>query len=179
MTAPDDAAVPTELNDPAFGVVGVDHVGIATADLDRTVALYTGAFGMVEVHRETNTEQQVVEVMLAAAGEATSDGRSGPPARLQLLAPLSPDSAIATFLDRSGPGLQQLALRVVDVAATADRLRRRGLRLLYPEPRTGTAGSKINFVHPKDAGGVLVELVEPAPTDPPAKPAKQAPTPGD
>jgi methylmalonyl-CoA/ethylmalonyl-CoA epimerase len=82
--------------------------------------------------------------------------------RLQLLAPLGPDSTIARFLERSGPGLQQVAYRVQDVDAVSAALRQRGLRLLYDEPRRGTAGSRINFVHPKDAGGVLVELVEPA-----------------
>ncbi len=82
--------------------------------------------------------------------------------RLQLLAPLRPDSAIATFLERSGPGIQQLAYTVDDVDDVSATLRGRGLRLLYDEPRRGTAGSRVNFVHPKDAGGVLVELVEPA-----------------
>jgi methylmalonyl-CoA/ethylmalonyl-CoA epimerase len=89
---------------------------------------------------------------------AVGDGST----RLQLLAPLRPDSAIATFLDRSGPGLQQLAYRVRDVDRASAVLRERGLRLLYDSPRRGTAGSRINFVHPKDAGGVLVELVEAA-----------------
>jgi methylmalonyl-CoA/ethylmalonyl-CoA epimerase len=79
-----------------------------------------------------------------------------------LLAPLRPDSAIGKFLDRSGPGLQQLAYTVADIDAASATLRERGLRLLYDEPKRGTAGSRINFIHPKDAGGVLVELVEPA-----------------
>ncbi|MDT5043926.1 MAG: methylmalonyl-CoA/ethylmalonyl-CoA epimerase, partial [Actinoplanes sp.] len=66
------------------------------------------------------------------------------------------------FIGRSGPGLQQLAYTVADVEATSAALRARGMRLLYDSARPGTAGSRINFVHPKDAGGVLVELVEPA-----------------
>jgi methylmalonyl-CoA/ethylmalonyl-CoA epimerase len=81
---------------------------------------------------------------------------------LQLLAPLSADSTIARFLDRRGPGVQQVAYRVADVEKASEELRGRGLRLLYDEPRRGTAGSRVNFVHPADAGGVLVELVEPA-----------------
>jgi methylmalonyl-CoA/ethylmalonyl-CoA epimerase len=81
---------------------------------------------------------------------------------VQLLAPLTPESTIAKFLDRSGPGLQQVAYRVVDVEAVSSVLRGRGLRLLYDSARRGTAGSRVNFVHPKDAGGVLVELVQPA-----------------
>ncbi len=81
-------------------------------------------------------------------------------AQIQLLAPSGPTSTIARFLDRNGPGLQQLAYRVADVEAASAALRAKGLRLLYDAPRRGTAGSRINFVHPKDTGGVLVELVE-------------------
>ena len=133
----------------------IDHVGMAVPDLDAAVAFWTGTFGMRCVHEETNHEQGVREAMLAV-------GPDGAGPRVQLLAPASPDSAIAKFLDRSGPGLQQVAYTVRDVEATSAALRAQGLRLLYDEPRRGTAGSRINFVHPKDAGGVLVELVEPA-----------------
>jgi methylmalonyl-CoA/ethylmalonyl-CoA epimerase len=131
----------------------IDHVGIAVADLDEAIAFYADSFGLKVVHEETNEEQGVREAMLAVG-----DGDS----RIQLLAPLRPDSAIGKFLDRSGPGLQQLAYTVTDIDAASATLRERGLRLLYDEPKRGTAGSRINFVHPKDAGGVLVELVEPA-----------------
>ncbi|GIE27472.1 methylmalonyl-CoA epimerase [Actinoplanes italicus] len=136
------------------GLLRVDHVGIAVPDLDAALKFYADNFGLHCVHQETNEEQGVREAMLAVG-----DG-SGP--RIQLLAPARPDSAIAKFIDRSGPGLQQLAYTVADVEAAADALRARGLRLLYDTPKRGTAGSRINFVHPKDAGGVLVELVEPA-----------------
>jgi methylmalonyl-CoA/ethylmalonyl-CoA epimerase len=81
---------------------------------------------------------------------------------IQLLAPLNEQSTIAKFLDSKGPGIQQMAYRVTDVEAGRAILRERGLRLLYDEPRRGTSDSRINFIHPKDAGGVLVELVEPA-----------------
>src|SRR5699024_2786616 len=83
-------------------------------------------------------------------------------ALLQILAPLNDDSTIAKYLDRNGPGLQQMAVRVTDIEAVTAHLTDRGVRVLYPAPRTGTAGSRINFIHPKDAGGVLLELVEPA-----------------
>jgi len=132
----------------------IDHVGIAVPDLDEAIAFYAKAFGLHVVHEETNTEQGVREAMLGVG-----DGDS----RLQLLAPLQPDSAIGKFLDRSGPGLQQLAYTVEDIDAVSATLRERGMRLLYDTPKRGTAGSRINFIHPKDAGGVLVELVEPAP----------------
>ena len=86
--------------------------------------------------------------------------------RDQLLAPLTEESAIARFLDRSGPGMQQLAYRVSDVEEAARILRERGVRTLYDAPKRGTSNSRINFLHPKDTGGVLVELVEPAPAPP-------------
>jgi methylmalonyl-CoA/ethylmalonyl-CoA epimerase len=140
---------------PAVELLRIDHVGVAVPDLDAALAFYADTFGMHAVHEETNPEQGVREAMLAVGPDDT-----GP--RLQLLAPATPDSAIAKFLDRSGPGLQQLAYTVADVEATSAALRARGLRLLYDTARRGTAGSLINFVHPKDAGGVLVELVQPA-----------------
>lgn len=138
---------------PEHMLTAIDHVGIAVPDLDEAVAFYAEKFGLQLVHEETNEEQGVREAMLAV-------GDSG--SCLQLLAPLSPESTIAKFLDRNGPGLQQLAYRVTDVEAVGSELRSRGMRLLYDSPRRGTAGSRVNFVHPKDAGGILVELVEPA-----------------
>jgi methylmalonyl-CoA/ethylmalonyl-CoA epimerase len=135
------------------GLLRIDHVGIAVADLDAAIEFYGRVFGMRCVHREDNPEQGVREAMLAVGPGAD---------RIQLLAPLSPESTIAKFLDRNGPGVQQVAYTVADVDAACAALRDRGVRLLYESPRRGTAGSRINFVHPKDAGGVLVELVEPA-----------------
>lgn len=137
---------------PIRGFLAVDHVGIAVPDLDAAIAFHTTILGGELRHREENAEQGVVEAMIGWDGGA----------QVQLLAPLTPESAIARFLDRSGPGLQQLAYRVADIQVVSDDLRARGLRLLYDAPHRGTANSRINFVHPKDAGGVLVELVEPA-----------------
>jgi methylmalonyl-CoA/ethylmalonyl-CoA epimerase len=131
----------------------IDHVGIAVADLDAAIEFYSSTYGMRLVHQEVNEDQGVREAMMAV-------GDSG--ACIQLLAPLNDESTIAKFLDRSGPGIQQLAYRVTDLDAVSTTLRERGLRLLYDEPRRGTASSRVNFIHPKDAGGVLVELVEPA-----------------
>lgn len=145
MTAP--------LEIPEHLFTAIDHVGIAVPDLDVATAFYRDSFGMTVVHEEVNEEQGVREAMVAV-------GDSG--SCIQLLAPLNEESTIAKFLDRSGPGLQQLAYRVTDVDQVCAVLRERGLRLLYPEPKRGTANSRINFIHPKDAGGVLVELVEPA-----------------
>jgi len=116
------------------------------------VPSYRETFGMQVLHEETNEEQGVREAMVGV-------GDSG--SCIQLLAPLSPESTIAKFLDRNGPGLQQLAYRVTDVEQVSAILQERGVRLLYDAPRRGTSESRINFVHPKDAGGVLVELVQP------------------
>jgi methylmalonyl-CoA/ethylmalonyl-CoA epimerase len=133
--------------------VCIDHVGVAVPDLDEAIAFYENTLGMTVQHQETNEEQGVREAMVAV-------GDSG--SHIPLLAPLSEESTIAKFLDRSGPGLQQLAYRVRDVEEVSAILRERGLRLLYDAPKRGTSNSRVNFVHPKDAGGVLVELVEPA-----------------
>ena len=132
----------------------IDHVGLAVHDLDEAIAFYARTFDVQVVHEEVNEEQGVREAMLAV-------GDSG--SCIQLLAPLRPDSPIGRFLERSGPGIQQVAYGVDDIDAVSAELRSRGVRLLYDEPRPGTAGSRVNFVHPKDAMGVLVELVEAAP----------------
>lgn len=137
-------------NDRMF--TAIDHVGIAVPDLDEALAFYAENFDLRSVHEEVNEEQGVREAMLAI-------GDSG--SCIQLLAPLSPDSTIGKFLDKSGPGIQQMAYRVEDIDAVSATLRERGVRLLYEAPKNGTAGSRVNFIHPKDAGGVLVELVEP------------------
>ena len=136
------------------GVIGLDHVGIAVDDLEAAVALHTGVLGLTVEHRETNREQGVMEVMLGAAD------RPGP--QLQLVAAVDEHSPVHRFLERHGPGLHHLAYAVGDLRAASDVLLRRGLRLIYDAPRAGTRGSLINFVHPKDTGGVLIELVEAA-----------------
>ena len=137
-------------------VTAIDHVGIAVSDLDATIKWYHDHLGMIVLHEEINESQGVREAMLSVRGAAVGS------AQIQLMAPLDETSPIAKFLDKRGPGMQQLAYRVSDIDALTDRLREQGVRLLYDEPRRGTADSKINFIHPKDAGGVLIELVQPA-----------------
>ncbi|WP_344178933.1 methylmalonyl-CoA epimerase [Kribbella lupini] len=131
----------------------IDHVGVAVADFDEAVRFYAETYGMTVAHEEINEEQGVREAMLSVGDSGSS---------IQLLAPLSDSSPIAKFLDRNGPGIQQLAYRVSDLDEVSAILRERGAQLLYDEPRRGTAGSRVNFIHPKSAGGILVELVEPA-----------------
>ena len=144
---------PGPLGVPGHLFTAIDHVGMAVPDLDEAIAFYRDTFGMRLAHEEVNEEQGVREAMMAV-GDSNS--------HVQLLAPLSPESTIAKFIDRNGPGCQQVAYRVTDVEAVSAVLRERGVRMLYDEPRRGTSDSRINFVHPKDAGGVLVEIVEPA-----------------
>ncbi len=134
-------------------VTRIDHVGLAVRDLDQAKAFYANAFGLGCTHEEVNEEQGVREAMLAVGDSGSS---------IQLLAPLREDSPIGKFLARNGEGIQQLAYTVSDIDAICDHLREVGVRVLYDTPKRGTANSRVNFVHPQDAGGVLIELVEPA-----------------
>lgn len=144
---------------PSQYITAIDHVGIAVGDFDAAVEWHSRHLGLVLTHEEVNSEQGVREGMLSPAG-----AEPGADTAIQILAPLDDTSAIAKFIDRSGPGLQQLAYRVTDIEALSADLLADGVRLLYEAPRHGTADSRVNFIHPKDAGGVLVELVEPAGT---------------
>ncbi|EJO87832.1 methylmalonyl-CoA epimerase [Mycobacterium colombiense] len=137
-------------------VTAIDHVGIAVADLDAAIAWYHDTLGMILVHEEVNEEQGIREAMLAVRGAPAGT------AQIQLMAPIDESSTIAKFLDKRGPGIQQMAVRVSDLDALVEQLREQGVRLIYDAPRRGTANSRINFIHPKDGGGVLIELVEPA-----------------
>ena len=129
----------------------LDHVGVAVVDLEAAIEFYSRAFGFTLVHEEVNEDAGIKEVMLAIGDSGTC---------IQLLAPLNPESVIARFLDRAGPGVQHVAFRVDDLAIASQKLRESGVRVLHEEPVVGTAGSLINFGHPRDCGGVLIELVE-------------------
>jgi methylmalonyl-CoA/ethylmalonyl-CoA epimerase len=144
-------------------MLGIDHVGIAVAELAPAIAFYRDTLGLSLRHQETNTEQQVHEAMLGNANGT----------QLQLLAPAGPSSPIARFVDRRGPGLQHVAYRVADVEAASQILRDRGLRLLYDAAHVGTWGRQINFIDPRDALGVLIEIVA---LKPPAGPTGNPPT---
>lgn len=137
-------------------VTAIDHVGIAVPDLDVAIKWYHDHLGMIVLHEEINEEQGIREAMLSVRGAPKGS------AQVQLMAALDETSTIAKFIDKRGPGLQQFAYRVSDIEALSEKLRAEGIRLLYDVPRRGTSNSRINFIHPKDAGGVLVELVQPA-----------------
>ncbi len=184
------------LGGPLPGLLQLDHVGVAVADLEAALSLYTTVLGLRLLHREDIADQDVAEAMLIGPaspggliGPASPEGLIGPAspggligpaspggligpaspwetgAQVQLLAPLSDRSPVNRFLQRRGPGLHHLAYRVNSVESASVVLRRRGLRLLYDSARAGTRGSLINFVHPKDTGGVLLEIVEAVATD--------------
>ena len=118
-------------------------------DLDEAVALYSESLGMPVEHRET-VEEQGVEAVLLGVGES----------HVELLRPLSPDTAVGKFLERSGPGLHHVAYATADIESALESLRAAGLQLIDESPRTGIRGSRVAFVHPKSTGGVLTELVE-------------------
>lgn len=150
----------------------VDHIGVAVADLDVALGFYRDVLGFTVEHVEVNVEQGVREAMLVVGPVASSEGavpggsvggwtgEASGSTEIQLLAPLTSDSVLAKFLNRSGPGVHHVAYAVDDVEADCTRLRARGLRVLWDHARPGTRGSRVNFVHPADAGGVLLELVQ-------------------
>ena len=132
-----------------FGLI--DHIGVATDDLDASIALYQGSFEMPLAHRETVAEQGV-EAVLLDVGDC----------HVELLRPLGPDTPVGKFLERKGPGLHHVAYRVADIDATLQRLRDEGIELIDAEARTGIRQSRVAFLHPRSTGGVLTEIVEPA-----------------
>jgi len=129
----------------------IDHIGVAVADLDAAVALHERTYGMPVVHRETLTGQGV-EAVLLDVGEN----------HVELLRPLAGDTPVGRFLARRGPGLHHVAYQVADIDAALAWLREQGARLIDEAPRAGIRGSRVAFLHPSAAGGVLTELVEPA-----------------
>jgi methylmalonyl-CoA epimerase len=129
----------------------IDHVGVAVADLDSAIRLYSERLGMPVQHRET-VEEQGVEAVLMGVGES----------HVELLRPLGADTAVGRFLERNGPGLHHVAYGTEDIDSALDAIRGAGLRLIDERPRTGIRNSRVAFVHPRSTGGVLTELVEAA-----------------
>jgi methylmalonyl-CoA/ethylmalonyl-CoA epimerase len=135
-------------------LAAIDHVGVAVEDLEAALTLYTESLGMPLVHREIVSEQGVEAALLDVG-----DGH------IELLQPLGPETAVGKFLARRGPGLHHVAYRVADVEQTLAELARGGLRLIDEQPRIGIRGSRVAFVHPASTGGVLTEIVQPAPEE--------------
>ncbi len=129
----------------------IDHTGVAVADLEAAIAHYRDALKLPLVHRETVTEQGV-EAVLFDIGDS----------HVELISPLGPQTAVARFLAKRGPGLHHVAYRVDDIEAALATLTEAGVRLLDATPRIGIRGSRVAFLHPASTGGVLTELVQPA-----------------
>ena len=129
----------------------IDHIGVAVADLDAAIDLHVGAYGMELVHRET-VESQGVEAVLLDVGEN----------HVELLRPLGPDTPVGKFLAKRGPGIHHVAYQVTDIESALQRCKDAGLRLIDETPRTGIRHSRVAFLHPAAAGGVLTEIVQPA-----------------
>jgi methylmalonyl-CoA epimerase len=129
----------------------IDHIGVAVEELEPALELYRDSFELQVAHREVVPEQGVEAVFLDV-GEN----------HVELLAPLGPDTPVGKFLARRGPGLHHVAYQVTDIDATLHALRQAGLRLVDQEPRKGIGGSRVAFMHPRAAIGVLTEIVEPA-----------------
>ena len=129
----------------------IDHIGVATDDLEGAIALYEGTMGMPVTHRET-VESQGVEAVLLDVGEG----------HVELLRPLGPDTPIGKYLERRGPGLHHVAYAVDDIEGVLDKLKEAGVDLIDSEPRVGIRRSRVAFVHPRSTDGVLTEIVEPA-----------------
>lgn len=130
----------------------LDHIGIAVADLPASLAFFRDVLGLhVELSEEIASQQ--VRAHFLAAGQST----------LEMLEPTAPESPIARFLEKRGPGMHHVALRVDDIDAALGHLRSRGIRLIDDRPRPGAEGALVAFIHPSAAHGVLVELKQPAP----------------
>ena len=134
----------------------IDHIGIACRDLAATIAFYQSAFGLAIVSEEIHADQGVREAMLCVA-EAPAGA-----SYVQLLEPLAPDTTVGRFLDRRGEGIHHVGYGVTDIAAALSAIGASGVRLLDSRPRHGSMGAAIAFLHPKDVGGVLTELVQAA-----------------
>ena len=129
--------------------MNVDHIGIATHQLDDALAVWRDALGLQVESTEEVTEQGVRIAMLAA-GET----------HIELLEPLSETSPVGKFLEKRGPGIHHIAIRVSDIRASLASLKGKGARLIDETPRTGAGGCLVAFVHPASANGALLELVQ-------------------
>ncbi len=127
----------------------VDHIGIAVKNLEEAVNFYETAIGLKAVGYET-VEEQKVKVAFMPCGDS----------ELELLESTEPDGPIARFIEKNGPGIQHIAIRVDDIDKALEELKEKGVRLIDQTPRYGAGNARIAFVHPKATGGVLLELTQ-------------------
>ena len=129
-----------------------DHVGVAVKSVDQMLAIYR-QIGEFQV-KQTEVASQKAKVALLKAGETS----------VEFLEPTSEDSTLAKFIRERGEGLHHIAFEVDDIEKTTEQLKARGFRFIYDKPADGKFGSKVNFMHPKSTGGILVELTQSART---------------
>jgi len=127
----------------------IEHIGIATREIEKALSFWRDALGLEVVHTEI-VEEQGVRVAMLPVGEP----------RIELLEPTSDDSPVAKFIEKRGAGIHHIAVRVDDIRAMLRRLKESGVRLIDETPRVGAGGCLVAFVHPSSANGVLLELVE-------------------
>ncbi|WP_309087611.1 methylmalonyl-CoA epimerase [Domibacillus sp.] len=127
----------------------VDHIGIAVSSLEAALLLYTGKLGMTHIKTETVASQKV-RVAFIDAGNV----------KLELLEPAAPDSPIARFIQKRGPGIHHIAFNVKDIETRIAEMKSRGIEMIQEEPVAGAGGAKIAFMHPKSTGSVLMEMCE-------------------
>ncbi len=127
----------------------IDHIGIATRGIEEALGFWRDALGLEVKHTET-VEGQGVRLVMLPVGEP----------RVELLEPTGPDTPVARFLKKRGPGLHHIAVRVADIRASLANLKAKGVRLIDEEPRVGADDCLVAFVHPAASGGVLLELVQ-------------------
>jgi methylmalonyl-CoA/ethylmalonyl-CoA epimerase len=125
-----------------------DHVGVAVKSVDQMLAIY-GKIGDFQV-KKTEVPGQKAKVALLKAGETS----------VEFLEPTSEDSTLAKFIREKGEGLHHIAFEVDDIEKTTEELKARGFRFIYDKPADGKFGSRVNFMHPKSTGGILVELTQ-------------------
>jgi methylmalonyl-CoA/ethylmalonyl-CoA epimerase len=127
----------------------IDHIGIATSNLDEGLAIWRDALGLSVDHTE-EIGQQGVKIAMLAVGDT----------HVELLEPLGPDTAVGKFLAKRGPGMHHIAIEVEDIAASLAELKSKGVRLIDETPRVGAGGCLVAFAHPSTTNGVLLELVQ-------------------
>ena len=134
-------------------MTGVDHIGIAVKSIADALPFWRDALGMELIGIEVVESDKVRVAILRSSGPGG--------ARVELLEPTGPDSPVARHLEKRGPGIHHIALAVDDIEATMAALKRAGRPAIDEEPRPGVAGTKVTFLHPRLAGGVLIELAQP------------------
>ena len=127
----------------------IDHIAIAVQDLNQSLGFWEHALGL-HVHEVRNVPEQAVDIAFLSVGAS----------EVELVNPVTTDSGIAKWMQKRGPGIHHICFEVDDIRATMAELTAKGMELIDKEPRTSKDGKLYAFVHPKSAGGVLVELYQ-------------------